>query len=104
MTRTPKPVLVMQASPLGDLVVPTVDGPAFLARRGVAVEVPADVAGAAPGPWTALVDGEMPALDDGRSWSCEDGAWSVRDPGRGLLAQEDIWTLAVEPATTEPKD
>lgn len=91
-------VLLVHDSPIGTLAIPTPDGRLFAAKRGVSVAIPADVAGAAPGPWESLADGEMPDLDDGRSWRIgSDGAWQVRTPGHGLLAQEDVWRVADAP-------
>jgi hypothetical protein len=50
-------------------------------------------------------DGTVPDLDDGRSWRLTDGgAWQVRAPGSGLLAQVDAWHRAdVPPAQVAPK-
>lgn len=88
-------VLLVHDSPIGTLAIPTPDGRLFVAERGMSVAIPTDVAGAAPGPWESLADGEVPDLGDGRSWRIgPDGAWQVRTPGHGLLAQEDVWRIA----------
>lgn len=88
-------VLLVHDSPIGTLAIPTPNGRLFVAERGVSVAIPADVAGAAPAPWESLADGETPDLGDGRSWRVGlDGAWQVRTPGHGLLAQEDVWRIA----------
>lgn len=90
-------VLVQHDSPLGQLAVPTLDGGVHIVDRGVPTEVPAGVAGRAPGAWEPLGEGERPDLDDGRSWRCVDGVWEVRDPGAGLLAQHDLWSAVKAP-------
>jgi len=69
-----------------------------LAARGEPVEVPDEVAGRAPGPWRAAEPGEV---TPGGGWTAigwplhqlGDGTWLTRDPGEGLLAQEDAWAL-----------
>ena len=88
---------VQHDSPLGTLAVPTLDGGVHVVERGVPTEVPASVAGRDPGPWEALAEGGVPDLDDGRSWRCVDGVWEVRDPGAGLLAQDDLWAAVKAP-------
>lgn len=91
-------VLVVHDSPLGTLAIPTADGRLFVVERGAPTALPADVAGFAPGPWETLPDGAIPDLDDGRSWRVgDDGAWQVRAPGSGLLAQVDVWRHADAP-------
>lgn len=98
-------VLLVHSSPLGTLAIPTPDGRLFAAEFGVPVALPADVAGVEPGEWEALPDGAVPDLGDGRSWrGGNDGAWQVRTPGSGLLAQTDIWRRADVPtAQVAPK-
>ena len=94
-------VLLVHDSPIGTLAIPTPDGRLFVAKRGVSVALPADVAGVSPGPWESLADGDTADLDDGRSWRIgPDGAWQVRAPGAGLLAQEDVWRVAPKPKTS----
>jgi hypothetical protein len=83
---------VIHDSPLGTLVVPSITGALATAQRQVPVEVPDDVAGRAPGAWSRHEG--LPALDDGRSWRQSKGVWEVRDPGRGLLAQDSLWRPA----------
>lgn len=98
-------VVLVHDSPIGALAIPTPDGRLFAAGRGVPVPLPADVAGLAPGPWEPLTDGAVPDLDDGRSWRVgPDGAWQVRTPGFGLLAQEGVWRIADAPKKTSGKD
>jgi hypothetical protein len=97
-------VLLVHSSPLGTLAIPTPDGRLFVAEPGVAVALPADVAGVEPGPWEALPDGAVPDLDDGRSWRLVDGGtWQVRAPGSGLLAQADVWRRADVPTAAPAK-
>lgn len=86
-------------------------------RRGDPVEVPADVAGRAPGDWTRLAPGEgaptgwptRAAVDEhGAPVLAADDAGEpvgpqlveTRDPGEGLLAQE-CWAPA--PAAVRPR-
>jgi hypothetical protein len=85
-------VRVMHDSPLGTLVVPSSAGALATVERQVPAEVPDDVAGRAPGAWSRHEG--PPALDDGRSWRQAGGGWEVRDPGRGLLAQDSLWRPA----------
>jgi len=95
-------VLLVHSSPLGTLAIPTPDGRLFMAEPGVPVALPADVAGVEPGEWEALPDGAVPDLDDGRTWRLADsGAWQVRAPGSGLLAQIDVWRRADVPAAAQ---
>lgn len=66
------------------------------AVRAVPLEVPDEVAGRKPGPWRPARADEMVT---GGGWTPagwplhrdEDGTWLTRDPGTGLLAQEDLW-------------
>ena len=95
--------LVTNVCPLGERLVP--DHGVVLA--GETVVVPDDVAGAVPGPWRVPTQDEAAArgtATDPLQWRVgeaeEDGAefWQCREPGHGLLAQEDVW----QPGTTEP--
>lgn len=76
-------------------VLAVVSGGAFVveAHRGVPVDVPDHIAGRGPGPWVPA--GPL-LMDDGRQWrpAVEAGQWEARDPGSGLLAQEDVWRIA----------
>ena len=96
------PLLVQHSSPLGTLTIPTPSGQSFAVKAGVPTELPVEVdgrpvAGRAPGPWVRLPDGEAPDLDNGQAWRAVDGAWEHRDPGAGVLAQDDVWAV-VAPA------
>lgn len=65
-----------------------------LAVRGEPVDVPDDVAGSEPGEWAALDTGRGPTWDDGKSYRQTETGWETRDPGSGLLAQDDVWHRA----------
>lgn len=74
---------------------------------GEVVDVPDDLAGRAPGPWRPPTADEAAGRGtptDPLQWqlagvSETDGElWLCRDPGAGLLAQEDVWQPATAPA------
>jgi hypothetical protein len=81
-------VSLVYIGPATQVLVPALDANV---QRGVPVEVPADLAGVAPGPW------QPATADDPPGWLWRDGAdgvLEVHDPGRGLLAQVDNWAPA----------
>lgn len=72
------------------------------AKLGEPIEVPADVAGHAPGDWHELTDGDQ------EWWPrrfAEDGSTvETLDPGWGLLAQHETWILAPADSALAPAD
>ena len=72
------------------------------AKLGEAVEVPADLAGHAPGDWHELAEG------DEEWWPRrlgEDGSTvETYDPGLGLLAQHEVWILAPSETPATPAE
>jgi hypothetical protein len=93
-------VIVEYLGPCGEVHLPQCG---VTVARGGRVEVPDEVAGRAPDrQWRRALPGEMspgggwtPAgwpLRDGQTFDHEGApVWYTRDPGEGLLAQEDSW-------------
>lgn len=66
------------------------------ARRGEVMELGGSVAGRVPGGWSPVESGGP--VDDGRQYRRAGSGWEARDPGAGLLAQEDVWVPAPQVA------
>lgn len=88
MART---VAVQYIGPSSGVQVP---GLGITAERGVPCKVGAAAAGRAPGPWRA-VTAEDPDWWPRRLDPADQETTQTRDPGEGLLAQEDVWVAVV---------
>jgi hypothetical protein len=103
-------VIVEYLGPCAEVYLPQCG---VTAARGEPVEVPDEVAGREPDQgWRRALPGEMtpsggwtPAgwpLRDGQTFDHEGNpVWYTRDPGEGLLAQEDSWRRAASVSAGE---
>lgn len=68
-------------------------------ERGATVEAGPSLAGQPPGPWQPH---QGAPADDGRQYRPTADGWEVRDPGSGLLAQEDTWQPVTSKRAASP--